>query len=177
MARNQSECCGTCVGEIIVRLVAAFCMCAGLAFGPTFAQAQTYKYDDKGRLVQVDNANGLSTIYTYDAADNRTSAVTATTPPPPPANHAPVCSNWQIVNTAPPQAGTVTVSPTAANFISNCSDADGDTLTLTSPTTLSWQVAWGQTVSPIGFTVSDGKGGTGTASLTICRPSNGASTC
>ena len=135
-------------------------------FGPTVASAQTYKYDDKGRLIQVDNANGLRTTYTYDAADNRTSVVTAT----PTTNHAPVCSNWEIVNTAPQQAGTVNVMPTAADFTGHCPDADGDTVTLTSPTTLSFPIGWNQTLAPITYTVSDGKGGTGTATLTICRP-------
>ncbi len=147
-----------------MRLLSLVLVCAGLALGARAAEAQTYKYDDKGRLIQVGNANGLTTTYVYDNADNRTSAVTV-------ANHAPTCSNgsyqFPIPTNVPPQA--VSVSTTSI-FTGNCTDADGDTLTVTNPALpLNFTIAAGQAI-PYSFTVSDGKGGTATATETFTRP-------
>ncbi len=40
--------------------------------GGALAGTTTYKYDAKGRLVEVDYPNGAVVTYTYDAAGNRT---------------------------------------------------------------------------------------------------------
>lgn len=47
-----------------------------------------YSYDARGRLVKVERTgtvnNGVTTTYTQDKADNRTSKVTTGSPNPPP---------------------------------------------------------------------------------------------
>lgn len=52
------------------------------------AETITYIYDARGRLVQVVRSgtvnNGVTTSYTIDKADNRTSKVTTGSPNPPP---------------------------------------------------------------------------------------------
>ncbi len=40
--------------------------------GGALAGTTTYKYDAKGRLIEVDYPNGTVVTYTYDAAGNRT---------------------------------------------------------------------------------------------------------
>ncbi|ADU15330.1 RHS repeat domain-containing protein [Asticcacaulis excentricus] len=136
------------------------------------ASAQTYTYDDLGRLKIVTYSNGVKTGYSYDPADNRTKSQTALngvlnfgSPP--------VCTNWTIAvgNVPPPPMGTnnVTISPPANSFVSHCTDPDGNSMTLTSPTNLSFPISRGQTIY-VPYTVSDGQGGTGSATLTITFP-------
>lgn len=63
----------------VLRIILA----AGLALSATAAAATetiTYKYDARGRVVQVIHSgtvnNGVNTTYSYDKADNRTNATT-----------------------------------------------------------------------------------------------------
>jgi YD repeat-containing protein len=87
-----------------------------------------------------------------------------------PPNQAPVCTNWNItLNIPPPPYGTNTanVNVSASNFISHCSDADGDTLSVTAPTMPYVTTINRGQVKSVPYTVSDGKGGTSTATLTI----------
>ena len=44
--------------------------------GPSFAGSVNYTYDVLGRLKTVTYSNGVVITYSYDAAGNRTSAVT-----------------------------------------------------------------------------------------------------
>jgi YD repeat-containing protein len=52
------------------------------------AETITYKYDARGRLVQVNRTgtvnNNVVTNYSYDKADNRTNKTTTGSPNPPP---------------------------------------------------------------------------------------------
>lgn len=144
--------------------------------GATIATAQTvtYKYDDLGRVVQAVQAS-MSTTYSYDTADNRilvqTVVGTSSSSSSGGTDHAPTCNNWGIaMSNVPTYAGPVSGSLPAASFISNCTDVDGDTLTVTTPATpYSFTVSAHQTIT-VPFTVSDGRGGTGSAILTISRP-------
>lgn len=65
---------------------------AALLFCAASAQASetiSYKYDARGRLIQVQHAgtvnNGLQSTYTLDKADNRSNKTTVVVPPPPPS--------------------------------------------------------------------------------------------
>lgn len=148
-----------------------------------------YKYDALGRLVKVETS-ATSTSYTYDPADNRcgkaTTTLNSSTTPAACAgssssssssssgggnNTAPVCSNFSQGLTIPVQAGATTVGFDAVSFFtSHCTDANGDTLTLTAPT-LPYIViiSAGQSIQTT-YTVSDGNGGTGSAIFTVWRP-------
>lgn len=139
----------------------------GMLVPATYVLADTYTYDDLGRVKTV-TSGSLVTTYTYDAADNRTSIQTAA----PNTNHAPICTNQTTTMTGiPPMAGaTVTITVSAA--LARCTDSDGDTMTIlsSSPTLpYTFTIYSGQTRSA-SFTVSDGRGGTGSATITYTRP-------
>jgi uncharacterized protein involved in exopolysaccharide biosynthesis len=60
-------------------------LAAGMAYA---AETITYKYDAKGRLIEVKRTgtvnNNVQTNYTHDKANNRKSVVTTGSPNPPP---------------------------------------------------------------------------------------------
>ena len=146
-------------------------LCNVLLVAAGYGQAQTYTYDELGRVKNVTQGD-RTTTYTYDAADNRTSTVT--TGPGgggSSSNSAPTCSSTTVnMGSIPTFAGPVSVQLTAANFISKCSDSDGDTLTLISPSApYSFTVASGQTVN-ITYKVSDGTAADVSATFTYKRP-------
>lgn len=138
----------------------------------SYVAAQTYTYDDLGRLKTVTPPAGMVTTYSYDSADNRVSKIVASSSSS--TGSPPVCTNWAItVNgvPAPPQGpNTVSITPGTSNFIAHCSDADGNTMTLVTPTATSFSVNRGQTIS-VPYSVSDGQGNTGSANLSITFPS------
>ncbi len=51
-----------------------------LLSAPAFASSATYTYDVQGRLATATYSAGAVTTYSYDAAGNRTSVVTAGAP-------------------------------------------------------------------------------------------------
>jgi len=116
-------------------------------------------------LKTVSYPSGPKTGYTYDAADNRIRAQTALNGV---LNNPPVCGNAPVAitgvpGTAPPiqVTGSLTIIP--------CSDPDGDTMTVISPTTApTFMLAAGQSYT-YNITVSDGKGGTAVGSITYTR--------
>ena len=67
---------------------ALFILALLLATAADAAETITYKYDARGRLVRVERTgtvnNNVSTNYTIDKADNRTSKTTTGSPNPPP---------------------------------------------------------------------------------------------
>lgn len=92
------------------RLVVLAALLAGLLLSAPVL-AQTYTYDSLGRLVMVTRADGVTTTYTYDPADNRTSRITTSTPPPPPplsVSVAPASLYGTGYNLTDPATATVT---------------------------------------------------------------------
>lgn len=148
-----------------LKLFAAAVTVTGLLAAASQSSAQTYTYDEYGRLKIVTYSANVKTGYTYDKADNRTNVQTTTNGV---LNSPPVCNNW-IISLPNYQVNTVTITPTESDFISNCSDEDGQTLTLTAPTNRSTTISRGET-KYVPFTVSDGNGGTASAVLTITWP-------
>lgn len=136
----------------------------------------TYTYDETGRVTTVTHPSGAKTGYQYDSAGNRATAVTAldgnvVMPGTPTQNHAPTCSSTTIVLTGLPSYATATVSVTSSQILALCSDADGDSMSVTSPTLPASQtIPPGTTQVSFPFTVSDGHGGTGVGSITYHRP-------
>lgn len=125
--------------------------------------AETYIYDDLGRIKTV-SYTSTATRYNYDNANNRTSSVTTPNTPP-------TCSSPTTNVTGVPSYATATITITAAAIISLCPDPNGDTLTITSPGALpySFTLNAGQSVS-VSFTVFDGKSGTSSGVITYKRP-------
>ena len=157
--------------------ISIFAIALALMGGISHAGPTTYSYDALGRLVSVTNPNSTVTTYTYDAAGNRTAVTTGTggspppppPPPPPPANNAPVCNNSTITIPAPSYV-TVPYSYQSSTFTALCSDADGNALTVTSPPVPGGIPTYGGNTYTIPFTVTDGLGGNGSATITIIRP-------
>lgn len=126
-------------------------------------QAQTYIYDDLGRVKSVTTSASITT-YNYDSTDNRASVI---------VNRFPTCSS--PTNTVTGAIASVTIN--AATILGLCSDP-GDTLTVTSPSLpLTYSLPAGQS-RITNFTVSDGKGGTGSGSVTYTNSTaNSAPSC
>ena len=88
----------------------------------------------------------------------------------PVTNHAPACTNSSTTITGVPSYATASVTVTATMVTGQCSDADGDAMSVTSPAVpYTFTINAGQTVN-VNFSVSDGKGGTGSGVLTFTRP-------
>ncbi|MGR4862239.1 RHS repeat domain-containing protein [Caulobacter sp. LARHSG274] len=124
----------------------------------------TYGYDQQGQLISVTKSTGEVVSYYYDAAGNRASIGLPVT------NHAPTCTNYVVGPISAPTYATVTVTITAAALIGRCTDSDGNTLTVASPTPVPFDLhpASGSTTT-IAFTVSDGQGATGGANIVVTR--------
>lgn len=99
-----------------------------------------------------------------------------------PQNHAPVCANKTVISGIPSTAGPVSVSVNPITTSPACSDADGDTLVLTSASgftrnasgTISGNMVNLTNVQSGGgttftFSVSDGHGGSTSAQFTFQR--------
>lgn len=133
---------------------------------PLWAQSTTsYTYDDFGRLKVVSHPSGAKTGYQYDAADNRTRVQAALNGV---LNLSPVCGPHHITITGVPQnVPTITITGSITN--SSCIDPDGDTLTVTNPTTAPvFTLSQGQSYS-YSLTVSDGRGGTASGTRIYTR--------
>jgi len=137
-----------------------------LALPAAYVLAETYTYDDLGRLRTVKNGS-VTTTYTYDSADNRITVQSGA----PVTNQPPVCSSQTFPLTGIPPQATATDTITAAKVLARCSDPDGDPMTVTAPIPLPYTV----TIPPgqnkvVPFSVSDGKGGTGSGTFSYIRP-------
>lgn len=145
-------------------LAGALCLSAA---APAFADTQ-YFYDSAGRLVKVVYSNGVTVEYRYDAAGNRVE-ITAD----------------EATNTAPNAVNDTAAVQTSASVNimvrANDTDADGNSLTVTSVTTPSGGsvvIQGGGTyvrytapgtagTKTFNYTISDGAGGTDTATVTV----------
>jgi YD repeat-containing protein len=143
-----------------------------LVGGATFAAAQTvtYKYDDLGRVVGAVQA-GMSTSYTYDSADNRTSVVTSAS-----SSSSSSSSSSTGGSTLSCPSFTFHVNPPTNTPVSvgvpigsGCTDSGGYTITTNPATPYNITINLNQTIN-VPYTASDGHGGTASATITVSRP-------
>lgn len=134
------------------------------------ASTITYKYDTLGRLVKVSDGVTDDKNYTYDDAGNRTKLTVGDGK----ANKPPIASSDSITLSG-------LYAPKTINVLSNDSDPDGDKLTiskLSSSGLLSISnlgngnlkvtaVGFKQTRQSFTYTISDNKGGTSTATVSV----------
>ncbi|MBP2160401.1 MULTISPECIES: hypothetical protein [Asticcacaulis] len=81
-------------------------------------------------------------------------------------NHPPVCTDWTIKLNAPSYA----TATSSVSFQHRCSDPDGDPITIISPSNpYTFVMNPGVWTLTIPFTATDGRGGYGSAVLTINR--------
>ncbi|MEL7312626.1 MAG: Ig-like domain-containing protein [Pseudomonadota bacterium] len=145
------------------------------------AESVSYEYDALGRLEKVtrdDGTNTIEIVYEYDAAGNRTARTVGSGAPPPPPNSPPNANSDSV--TAPFLFATVYLNVTA-----NDSDPDGDPLTITAitqPTNGSASIHSSSTIriyailsgtSFFNYTISDGNGGTDSATVAFTVPNGG----
>jgi YD repeat-containing protein len=143
-----------------------------LVAGATFASAQsvTYKYDDLGRVVNAVQAS-MSTTYSYDSADNRTSVQTtggsssSSSSSSSSGGSTLTCPSFTF-HVNPPTNTPVSVGVPLG---SGCTDSGGYTITTTPATPYNITINLNQTI-PVTYTASDGHGGTATATITVSRP-------
>lgn len=149
-------------------------LCAGAAIslaasaGASSAGTFTYEYDALGRLTLVQYPDGSQVSYTYDPAGNRTRLVAVKGGG---GNRPPVA--------AADVASTSLGVPITINPLANDSDPDGDALIIQSVTSVNAAISTDQrsiTYTPASgftgqdvfqYTVSDGRGGTASASITV----------
>lgn len=151
-----------------MRRIYAFAVVAVLSAMPLASSAQTtttsYTYDDLGRLKTVSYPSGAKSGYNYDSTDSRTFGQTATNgvlDNPPGCGVLPI-NITGVPGVAPPISVTGTMNPP-------CSDPDNDPLTVISPASApTFTLAAGQSYS-YNITVSDGRGGIATGTITYHR--------
>ncbi|WP_140986893.1 RHS repeat domain-containing protein [Asticcacaulis tiandongensis] len=170
-----------------VAIVGVICAVAGAS--SVMSGNTQYSYDALGRVTSVCYPDSTKITYQYDAAGNRTQIVRAATGTGGTctsgsgsssssssssgggggSNTAPVCTNQTVNMGYIPGAPGISITITAAQVIGRCTDANGDTLIVTSPAMpRTFTIGANQTVHT-NFTVSDGNGGTGTGTITYIR--------
>jgi YD repeat-containing protein len=122
-------------------------LAALLAFtcGPAVAGTTTYRYDDLGRLVTVSPSSTSFKAFTYDAADNRTKIRVG-------ANTAPTCPSFNVVVSQPNNNPITLAVPVGQG----CSDADGDTVVVSAPTTPYYVTVSQNAIIPVTYQATDG---------------------
>lgn len=149
-------------------LLAAATTVALVSPAPANAGVQ-YVYDSSGRLIRAVYSNGITIIYRYDAAGNRTQIVTSNAP-----NAAPSAAN-----------DTASVNPSASLDImvrANDTDPEENTLTVTSVgaptgggsvsiqgggTYVRYTAPTSGGTKTLTYTIADGAGGTDTATVSV----------
>lgn len=126
-------------------------------------------YTSLGLAGLLAGTNYALDIHAKDAAGNIGPSSSASFTTLANTNHAPICTSRTITMVIPAIASPYPMSVAAGVLIAQCTDADGDTITLTSPAApVTFTLAASQSRA-IPFTVSDGKGGVGSATLTYVR--------
>ena len=147
-----------------LKFMAAIVVVGSQLFASAQTAAQTYTYDEYGRLKVVTYSANVKTGYTYDKADNRSNVQTTTNGV---LNNPPACENWSFtITNYPPSYTQATQTVVASHFVARCSDADGESMT---GTTVNVTVNRGGTAY-VPYTVTDSSGGTGSAVLTVTFP-------
>jgi YD repeat-containing protein len=118
------------------RLVLSFLLVAGLCCAAGQAADTTYTYDMLGRVIRADYPNGNSTLYTYDAAGNRTAVSTSVLSAQPTAVPDSEETNQDTAKTYDPRVNDISVSAmtiiaTGAPFHGSVVINSGMTLTYT----------------------------------------------
>lgn len=141
-----------------------------LIFVPLSGEAgsTSYTYDVLGRVITATFPNGTTVTYTYDSAGNRTSVSTGGGGGG--GNLPPVCNNYTV--TLPISPSPQYVYTTQGHFISQCTDPNGDTLSLVSsnPTIPRTSAIYSGMSVVFNYTISDGHGGTASATWTWYKP-------
>lgn len=156
----------------LARVIA--CLATAISLSPLANAAVSYTYDDLGRVTSITYDDGKRVTYTYDPVGNRTQHAVEQT-----VNSPPTAVNDQIaVDIA---FGTSTIG----YLLANDTDPNGDLLTIQSVTTPSLgtatiggggtYVTYAYTGSPalvpttdvFNYTISDGHGGTHSATATV----------
>ncbi|WP_349322769.1 Ig-like domain-containing protein [Asticcacaulis sp. MM231] len=115
-------------------------------------------------------SGNTSFTYTVSGPGGTSAPATVSVNVPAYVNQPPICNNWQQSSSypAPPYGpNSITLNIPAAAYLYQCHDPDGGTLSLVTPTMpYPITVVRGQT-RYVSFTVSDGQGGSSTATLTV----------
>ncbi len=160
-------------------LVCAAWMASALLGSPAYADGVTYTYDALGRVTGAAYSSGGQVTYAYDAASNRTQQTFTSGSG---GNQNPVANPDSLTTVG----SAVTFDPRV-----NDTDINGDALTITgissapskgsasyTGTSITYTPTVGQTLGDsLGYTISDGHGGTatGTVNITLYPPvTNGA---
>lgn len=151
------------------KLFAGVSLLAALALSLPAVAGTKYVYDSAGRLVQVEYSSGVTIRYSYDPAGNRREITTTQLP-----NRAPVATN--------DSTSVITSRVIDIQVRANDSDPDRNPITITSVSAVSGGgsavimgggtyirfTAPGATgVKTFTYTLSDGKGGTASATVTV----------
>lgn len=160
------------MGPRCVRATAALSIALMLAAGPA-AAAVLYTYDDLGRVTSITYDDGKRVTYTYDPAGNRTQHIVDEV-----VNQPPVAVNDAL-------AIVLTSAIGLASPLANDSDPNNDLLIVQSVTTPSLgsaviggggsyvtytytaSFALAPTIDSFNYTVSDGRGGTASATVHV----------
>jgi YD repeat-containing protein len=135
------------------------------------AQTTTYTYDSLGRLTNSSVSTGASTVYTLDAADNRSRLTNYTGSGPHAVNDSasttavnPVTVSV-LANDTSPSSYSLTISSATNGAHGTTAVNSGTTVTYTPASTFAGTDAFN-------YTISDGHGGTATATASVLVPGN-----
>ena len=147
------------------KLLLAFAVLAGLCVASGQAADTTYTYDTLGRVIRVDYANGNSTLYTYDAAGNRTAVSVSVLPAQPTAVPDTPDTNENTPVTYDPRVNDISVAP--MTIIATGAPLHGSVI-INSGTSVTYTPASGYFgTDSFYYTISNGSGGQSTAFDTI----------
>lgn len=134
------------------------------------AYGQEYRYDSLGRVVRVNNANGVNSFYTYDDAGNRLHLArgTYTTPPTPsPAPWAADDNEMMPVGATRTLAVRGNDTGTGLTVISVSSVSDGSASVSSGGTGVVYSSPWYAGTQSFTYTIQDNQGRTASATVYV----------